>query len=181
MRVVTGTERGRKLDAPKGLDVRPTSDMAKEAIFSILLNRVEGSVFLDLFSGTGQMGIEALSRGAKQAIFIDSSKQSIECIKSNIQKTKLSPQCRIALMDSLSFLRTCRDNIDIAFVDPPYNKGLIDEALPLLSKVMDDDGIILCETDKNEELPDRAGDFVKAKEYKYGKAKVTAYRKEETL
>lgn len=177
MRVVTGTERGRKLEAPKGLDVRPTSDMTKEAIFSILLNRIEGAVFLDLFAGTGQMGIEALSRGAKQAIFIDSSKESIDCVKGNIQKTELFPKCRVALMDSLSFLKSCRDKIDIAFVDPPYNKGIIDEALPLLSKIMNDDGIILCETDKNESLPDVAGSFVKFKEYKYGKAKVTSYCK----
>ncbi|MEG1448837.1 MAG: 16S rRNA (guanine(966)-N(2))-methyltransferase RsmD [Oscillospiraceae bacterium] len=177
MRVITGTERGRKLEAPKGLDVRPTSEMTKEAIFSILLNRIEGAVFLDLFSGTGQMGIEALSRGAKQAILIDSSKTAIECIKSNIQKTSLFPQCRVALMDSLSFLKSCRDKIDIAFVDPPYKMGIIDEALPLLSKIMDEQGIILCETDKNEVLPDEAGEFVKFKEYKYGKTKVTSYCK----
>lgn len=180
MRVITGSLRGRKLEAPKGLDIRPTSDMTKEAVFSILTNRTEGAVFLDLFAGTGQMGIEALSRGAKSAIFIDASKDSIACVKSNVTKSGVLKNCRIAQMDSVSFLTSCKDQIDIAFVDPPYGNEVLDKALPLLSKVMVDDGIILVETDKKLSLPEEIGNgFKMQKEYKYGLAKITSYLKSE--
>ena len=179
MRVITGKCRGRKLEAPKGLDVRPTSDMTKEAVFSILTNRTEGAVFLDLFAGTGQMGIEALSRMAKQAIFIDSSKDSIACVKENVIKADLLKSCRIAQMDSLSFLSSCKDKIDIAFVDPPYGSDVLNKALPLLSAVMKEDGIVLVETDKRQELPLEIGNGFKLKKvYKYGLAKITSYLKE---
>lgn len=178
MRVITGSCRGRRLVSPKGMDVRPTSDMTKEAVFSILTNRVEGSIFLDLFSGSGQMGIEALSRGAEKAIFIDSSLDSINCTKENVKSASLLPSSRIAQMDCLSFLGGTRDQFDIAFLDPPYASDILEKALPLLACHMAEDGIILCETDKKSILPEDIGSgFKKKKEYKYGLAKITSYVK----
>lgn len=176
MRVITGTARGRKLEAPKGLDTRPTSDMAKEALFSIIQFEVEGSMVLDLFAGSGQLGIEALSRGARSAVFIDSSREAHSIIIQNLEHTGLKDKSRIAMMDATSFLKSSKDKFDIALLDPPYKKGLIETALPLLVPCMNLGGIIVCETQRDEELPDAIGAFNVRKEYRYGKAKLTTYR-----
>ena len=158
MRVITGTARGRRLVTPAGLATRPTSEMAKEAIFSIIQFEVEGSMVLDLFAGSGQLGIEALSRGARGAVFVDSARAPVA---------------------AMAFLRSYREIFDIALLDPPYQKGLIEEALPLLAQKVSPGGIIICETERGETLPAAAGDFTRKKEYRYGKAKVTTYRREE--
>ena len=177
MRVITGTARGRKLVSPVGYDVRPTSDMAKESVFSILNFDIEDKVFLDLFAGSGQMGIEALSRGAKKAIFIDNSREAQKVIAQNIKLTGFEDKSRLDYKDFKTFLTANREIIDIAFLDPPYNKNIIDEALPLLSDSMSEEGIIVCETDKKEELPQESGDFKIHKVYQYGRAKITVYRR----
>ena len=179
MRVITGTARGRKLVSPVGYDVRPTSDMAKESVFSILNFDIEGKVFLDLFAGSGQMGIEALSRGAEKAIFIDNSRDAQKVIAQNIKITGFESKSRLDYKDYKSFLTTNTETIDIAFLDPPYNKKMIDEALPLLSDSMSENGIIVCESDKKEELPEQAGDFKVHKVYQYGRVKITVYRRNE--
>ena len=176
MRVITGIARGRKLVTPEGLETRPTSDMAKEALFSIIQFEVEGAVVLDLFAGSGQLGIEALSRGARSAVFIDTSREAQKAIMQNLEHTKLKESARVAMMDAVSFLKSSKDMFDIALLDPPYNMGLIQEVLPLLSERMAPGGIIICETQKEESLPDSAGTFKKVKEYRYGKAKLTTYR-----
>ena len=103
MRVTTGLARGRNLEAPQGLDTRPSSDMTKQAVFNIIQNYVEGAVFVDLFAGSGQMGIEALSCGAKTAIFTDTSNKAIEIIKANLKHCGLMEQARVAQMDAKSF------------------------------------------------------------------------------
>ncbi|MEG2203823.1 MAG: 16S rRNA (guanine(966)-N(2))-methyltransferase RsmD [Oscillospiraceae bacterium] len=179
MRVITGTAKGRKLLAPEGLDTRPTSDMAKEAIFSILQFELEGALVLDLFAGSGQLGIEALSRGARGAIFIDSSREAQATILSNLDKTGLRAAARVSQMDAAMFLRGTQEQFDIALLDPPYGTGLISQALPLLVDHMNPGGLILCETERNEILPDSAGIFTEKREYRYGKAKVTTYRRVE--
>ncbi|MEM1485533.1 16S rRNA (guanine(966)-N(2))-methyltransferase RsmD [Oscillospiraceae bacterium PP1C4] len=177
MRVITGTARGMNLEAPAGISTRPTSDMAKEAIFSILQFELEQAMVLDLFAGCGQLGIEALSRGAKFAVFVDNSRDAQEVIRRNLALTKLAPQSRVAAMDAGAYLSTTSDQFDIAFIDPPYGQKLIDAVLPKLAPKMRNTGIIVCESDRNEELPEAAGDFVIYKTYRYGKAKVTTYRK----
>lgn len=178
MRVITGKARGRKLTAPEGLEVRPTSEAAKEGIFSIIQFEVEQAVVLDLFAGSGQMGIEALSRGAKSCVFVDKSRESQKVIRENLANTGLMPGAKLAQMDALSYLNTITERFDIAIVDPPYQQGLIDRILPVLSGRMNDTGIILCETENKEKLPERAGEFKIYREYRYGKAKVTVYRKD---
>lgn len=181
MRVITGSARGRKLAAPEGLDTRPSSDMTKQAVFNIVQNYVENSVFLDLFAGSGQVGIEALSRGAKSVTFIDNNPKAIAVIKENLKNCGLMEKARVAMMDSLAFLQNAGAQFDIVFLDPPYQQQLIDQALPLLTKVVAENGIILCETERNEELPTQVNDFVTVKTYRYGKAKLTLYRREEEL
>ncbi len=182
MRVITGTARGRKLAAPQGLDTRPTSDMAKEALFSIIQFEVEGALVLDLFAGSGQLGIEALSRGARAAVFVDASREANQVITQNLEHTRLKDRARIAMMDAVAFFKTVREPFDIALLDPPYGKGLIGTVLPLLAPCMAPGGIIICETERDEMLPEAAGTFAVRKEYRYGKAKLTTYRAfEETL
>ena len=176
MRVITGTARGMKLQALEGLAVRPTTDQVKESIFSIIQFELENANVLDLFAGCGQLGIEALSRGARSATFIDNSRASIKVVEENLKHTKLAGKAIVKNEDSIAFLQRTRDVFDIAFLDPPYNNGLINKALPLLVEKMSDVGAIVCETASTEELPEKAGRFNRYREYKYGKIKLTVYR-----
>ncbi len=176
MRVITGSARGRRLKAPEGVDVRPTTDKVKEAIFSIVQFDIEGSAVLDLFSGSGQMGVEALSRGAKSCIFVDSSRSSIEVTKENIAAAGFKNEATVMNSDSIGYLRMCRNTFDLAFLDPPYGKGLIDEAVTLLSGHMSDRGIIVCEHELGLELPEEFGKMRKYRTYKYGKIGVTVFK-----
>lgn len=176
MRVITGTARGRKLKSLPGNDVRPTTDQVKEAVFSTIQFEVEGAMFLDLFAGSGQMGIEALSRGARYCVFVDSSRQSQDVVRENLASTGFSSTARIAAMESAAFLATAPERFDIAFLDPPYNQGILPKVLPLLAPKMTPGGVILCEHQKGEELPETAGNFRIHRTYRYGKIMVTAYR-----
>ena len=179
MRVITGTARGRKLAALEGVEVRPTTDMVKEAMFSILQFEVEGANVLDLFAGSGQLGIEALSRGARACVFVDSSRDSQNITRQNLQHTGLSSAARVAAMDYAAFLRSTKDTLDIALLAPPYEKGLAAEALPLLVGKMSPGGAILCETRKGEPMPERVGEFAIHRTYRYGKIALTLYRRVE--
>ena len=176
MRVITGIARGRKLRTREGTDVRPTTDMVKEAVFSTVQFEIQSANFLDLFAGSGQMGIEALSRGAKLAVFVDQSRQAAEVVRENLKSTGLTGGSRVVMMDCKSYLAGCRDSFDIAFLDPPYGQGILQEVLPLLVPHMAPGGVILCEHPKGEELPERVVDFAIRKQYNYGKIAVTAYR-----
>lgn len=176
MRVITGTARGRRLKTLEGTEVRPTTDMVKEAVFSIIQFDVPGSVVLDLFSGSGQMGIEALSRGAKYCRFVDKSQASAQCTRDNLTVCGFVKDSAVTVADSIDFLRGARLVFDIALLDPPYKKGLIEKALPLLGGKMSERGIIVCEHEKGLLLPDKAGELEKAKTYGYGKTQVTVYR-----
>lgn len=182
MRVITGTARGRKLVAPSGLDVRPSSDMTKQAVFNIIQNYVEDSIFLDLFAGSGQIGLEALSRGARSATFLDNNQQAISTIKENLIKCDLMEKSRVSMMDAVAFLqgfeiRSNPSKYDIAFLDPPYQKDILNTVLPLIALAMADTGIVICETEAKESLPEAFADFTTSKVYRYGKAKLTVYRK----
>ena len=176
MRVITGSARGRKLVTLEGLDVRPTADQVKEAMFSMIQFEIEGARVLDLFCGSGQLGIEALSRGAAAAIFIDASKASLDVTWQNLQRTGLTRNGRMMNSDALAYLRICRDQFDIAVMDPPYHKGLAAEALPLLAEKMNPGGVIIAETAFDEDLPETAGRFRIHKANRYGKIKLTVYR-----
>lgn len=176
MRVITGTARGRRLETLEGEDVRPTTDRVKEAIFSIIQFETEGRRFLDLFAGSGQMGIEAISRGAKEAYFVDSSKKSVAVIKRNLQSTKLEMQSKVFQMDFHSFLSMNSAEFDIVFLDPPYKTGLLQESFELVTESVRDTGVIIAENPLDEELAESYGDFVLDRRYRYGKIKVSTYR-----
>ncbi|MCR5484377.1 MAG: 16S rRNA (guanine(966)-N(2))-methyltransferase RsmD [Clostridiales bacterium] len=176
MRVITGTARGRTLKTLPGDDVRPTSEKVKEALFSAIQFELEGRRVLDLFGGSGQLGIEALSRGAKKAVFIDSSSQSISVIRENLNSAKLGDRAVVIQTDALSFVKTCVEKFDVAFVDPPYKDGLIQKVLPYLVAKMSDGGVIVCESPTDEQLQPEIPPYGIYREYKYGKTKITLYR-----
>lgn len=175
MRVITGLAKGRKLEQLEGNDVRPTTERVKEAVFSIIQFNIEGRRFLDLFAGSGQMGIEALSRGAARAVFIDSAKESVDIVKRNLATTKLEESARVFRADSISYLGSCRETFDLAFLDPPYGTGLLQQALGKIERVMSKSGIIICESPVTEELPEELDEFVKLREYRHGKIRITTY------
>lgn len=181
MRVITGIARGRKLQALPGQEVRPTTDMVKEAMFSIVQFEVEEAMVLDLFAGSGQLGIEALSRGARSCVFVDQSRDAQAVIRENLAATGLSSGGRVAAMDSMAFLAGTKDRFDIALLDPPYRQGLIPKVLPALVPKMSSGGAILCETQVGEELPQEVEGWKIAKTYRYGKVALTLYRGEEEL
>ena len=178
MRVITGSAKGRRLITPNGSDVRPTVDRVKEGIFSALQFDLEGRRILDLFAGSGQLGIEAISRGAKSAVFVDSAASSIKCVKQNIANCEFEDVSSVISMDSISYINTTKDIFDIAFLDPPYKMGLIEKVIPSLEKCMSDFGIIVCEHALDEELSSEYGAFSLKKQYRYGKVMVSVYKRD---
>ena len=178
MRVITGSAKGRVLETLPGDDiVRPTTDRVKEAMFSIIQFEIEGRRVLDLFAGSGQLGIEALSRGAAYAVFVDKTADSVNCVKRNLIKTGLKMNASVIQADSLTFLKTTKETFDIALLDPPYSTGVLQQAVVLAAEKMSDGGVIICEHPKGEEMPEKAGEFSLYREYKYGKTALSVYRK----
>ncbi len=177
MRIISGSAKGKKLITPDGLDVRPTIDRVKEAVFSSLQFDIEGRTILDLFAGSGQLGIEALSRNAKCCYFVDGSKKSIDVINENINNCGFEENSFVNFCDSFDFLDKTDKKFDIAFLDPPYNKGLIDKAMPKLVSKMSDFGVIVCEHSENYVLKESYGDFKKEKTKRYGIVYITYYRR----
>lgn len=176
MRVITGQARGRRLISPEGYDVRPTTDKVKESLFNIIQFRLAGANVLDLFAGSGQLGIEALSRGAERAVFVDSSRKSLDVVKKNIELCRFTPQAQTYLLDATAFLRTTNERFDIVILDPPYHKELCISALELLGDAVNEDAVVICETQSDEELPESIGDFVIDRVYPYSSIKLTVYR-----
>lgn len=177
MRVITGIARGKNLKTLDGNDVRPTSQKVKEAVFSAIQFDIEGRRVLDLFAGSGQLGIEALSRGAKNAVFVDNSSASVKIINQNLESTGFQANARVYSGDYASFTAMSRDVFDIVFLDPPYQKGLLVPALKSVLPLMSDYGIIVCEYPPEVEIPQSIGGFEVAKTYRYGKINVSVYRK----
>lgn len=176
MRVITGTAKGRRLTTLEGEDIRPTSDKVKGAVFNSIQFDIEGRAVLDLFAGSGSLGIEALSRGAKKAVFVDLSRDAVRVVNENLEHCRLKENATVFNGDSLSYLKTTREKFDIVFIDPPYKKHLAQKALSLVTKILNDGGIIVCETASDEELPDSIGNYTVAKSDKYSKTKLTIYR-----
>ena len=181
MRIITGKAKGIKLDTLDGLDTRPTSERSKEAIFSMLQFEIEGRVVLDLFAGSGQMGLEALSRGAKQVYLVDAGKRAIEIIKKNVQKTRLEG-ANILCTDSTSFLKRQSgvEKFDIVFLDPPYASELINESLTLLfdGELIKETSYIVCESDRFEFLNTQNSEkFEVIKTMKHGIAHISVLKK----
>ena len=178
MRIISGSRRGKRLQALEGEQVRPTTDMVKESLFNILQFAVEGRRFLDLFAGSGQIALEALSRGAASAVLVDRSEAALKVIRRNVQATAFENEAKVVKADFASFLRSERGRFDIAFLDPPYRTGILEKALPMTAERMNDGGVIVCEHPVDEEVLEAAGEFKKQKSYRYGKLMLTVYRRE---
>ena len=180
MRVVSGTARGVILKTPEGLQTRPTADKVKEAMFSILQFDLPGASVLDLFGGTGQLGIEALSRGAKSAVFVDAWDKACALIKENLRRTKMEQSSRVVRSDYLSYLRSCKEQFDIILLDPPYAEVFLETALKCITEIdiLRTGGIIVCERPMEKDLPWDFPNFTRSKDYKYGKTIITLYRKD---
>lgn len=179
MRVISGTARGRRLKELPGLDTRPTTDKVKESVFNIIQFDIEGRKVLDLFGGTGQMGIEALSRGAKHATFVDLAPAAAAIIRQNLATTGFTDSARVAQSDWRAFLSSCREKFDLIFLDPPYKETHLENALETIAAIdiLSEHGIIICESPLDKELPDLAAPYEKGRSYKYGKIKVTLYHR----
>ena len=171
MRVISGKVRGLKLDTPKNDDVRPTTDRVKESLFNIINPYVIDSNVLDLFAGTGSLGIECLSRGALSATFVDVSKDSINIVKSNVKKARVENESTILNLDfktAIDRLNVQNKKFDIIFMDPPYYKNMFIDALSNIdnSDLLSEDGIIVVEHDTKDKFIDKIGRLEKSKEKK---------------
>ena len=175
MRVVTGTARGRKLKTPSGRQTRPTLAAVKEAVFSAIQFEMEGARVLDLFAGSGQMGIEALSRGAVLGVFVDQSEECRQVIKENLKSTGLEQSARLYCADVSAWLRGCRETFDFVFIDPPYESAMVPKVLKQVSGMLRPGGAVFCESANEEALPQTVENLEKAREYHFGKTKVTRY------
>lgn len=177
MRVIAGTARRLLLKSVEGREVRPTTDRIKETLFNMLQDRMQGCVFLDLFAGSGAIGIEALSRGAKKAFFVDKDRRAIACIEENLNHTRLGEGARILRMDALLALerleKTEEEAFDIVFIDPPYESRAEEEILKRLIKMdlIKEESLIIIELSKKRNTEDllRDWDVLKVKEYKSNK------------
>lgn len=177
MRVITGSARGAKLKTLEGLATRPTSDRVKEAIFNIIQFDIQGRRVLDLFGGSGQLAIEALSRGADYAVIVDQSAEAVKVIKDNLKKTKFDQQASVFQMDYLRYLSTAREKFDLIFLDPPYAEKSLENALQKISEIdiLSEGGIIICERPKDKVIPPEVGGLLCSRDYNYGKTAVNLY------
>ena len=179
MRVITGTARGVQLKTQDGMTTPPTADRVKEALFSIIQFEIPGARVLDLFGGTGQLGIEALSRGAKSAVFVDAGEPACKLIRENLKRTRLEQQGSVVRSDYLQYLNRCREQFDIILLDPPYAEVFLENALKCITEIdiLQSGGIIVAERPLGKELPWNFEGFTRSKDYKYGKTLLTIYRK----
>lgn len=180
MRIITGSARGAELLTLKGENTRPTAARTKEAVFSMIQFDIEGRKVLDLFSGSGQLALEALSRGASEAVLCDSSREAVAVIKKNAEKTRLAPKCRINLCDALSLIgRLGEERFDIVFLDPPYALNLIPKVLVKLLEFgrLKTTSTVICETAEPDDVfggdTELASKFTVKRATRYGAAFVT--------
>ena len=176
MRIISGSRRGMVLETPEGLDTRPTSDRIKETLFNMIAFDIPDCYFLDLFSGSGQIGIEALSRGAKESVFIEKDKNALNCITKNLEKAKLVDSAKVYKEDVFSALNKLNSHqeFDIVFMDPPYNNGFEKDVLIFLSKsdLIDRSSRIIVEASHETDfdyLGELGFEMYKVKEYKTNK------------
>ena len=174
MRVISGSARGKKLQCVEGIDIRPTLDRVKESVFNMIAFDIPDTCVLDLFSGSGALGIEALSRGAKHCVFVDSSSKSISVTKKNITDTRFDDYSDVVTSDSIEYINKTNKKFDLIFIDPPYESDLYEKSLSAIksSNILNPDGMIVLEYD-TEITPDFKTDgFEIIKDKKYGRVKI---------
>lgn len=179
MRVIAGKAKGTQLRTPDGMLTRPTTDRVKEALFSILQFDLPGARVLDLFGGTGQLGIEALSRGASSAVFVDSRREACQLIRSNLEKTHLASDALVIQSDYLEYLNRCREKFNLILLDPPYAEVFLENSIKRITEIdiLQLGGIIAAERPLGKELPWEFQGFTRSRDYRYGKVLLTLYRK----
>lgn len=175
MRIITGKARGCRLETLMGMDTRPTVERVKEGVFSAINFEIEGRRVLDLFAGSGQMGLEALSRGAASCVFVDNNREAVQVVRRNITATRLNG-ATVLTTEATTYLRQCRERYDLVFLDPPYDAGLLLPCLELLDGVVTPGGAVLCESDRQTELPEQIGSLSLERTYRYGRVVVRLYR-----
>ncbi len=180
MRVITGTARGRRLGELKGQETRPTTGKVKEGIFSALQFDIEGRRVLDLFAGTGQMGIEALSRGAAGCVFVDRRRDAAQLVRDNLAVCGLSDRAQVVCGDAMGYLSALRTKPDLIFLDPPYADDVLERALVQIAQfdILAPHGIIVAECPVEKTLPALEAPYRMHREYRYGKIKVTVFRRD---
>ena len=180
MRVITGTARGVTLKAPDGKLTRPTSDRVKEALFSIIQFDLPGAQVLDLFGGTGQLGIEALSRGAKSAVFVDAREDACRLIRENLQRAKLEKNTKVLRCDYQDYLRRSVEKFNIILLDPPYAEVFLENAMKIITEIdiLESGGIIIAERPLGKDMPWEYPGYTRSRDYKYGNTLLTVYRKD---
>ena len=180
MRVITGTARGRRLKELEGMETRPTTDRVKEGMFNVLQFDIEGRRVLDLFAGTGQLGIECLSRGAASAVFVDRRADAVKLIRENLKATELTDRARVVSGDSMEYLQQLREQFDLIFLDPPYEAGLLEVAIPRIAEIdiLAPHGIIVAEHPVGKALPALKPPYRLHRTYRYGKIAMTLYRRD---
>jgi 16S rRNA (guanine966-N2)-methyltransferase len=186
LRVISGSARGRKLSTPSGMRVRPTADRVKEAIFNILASRMdlEEKRVLDLFAGTGNLGIEALSRGCTRCVFVDNHRESAAAVRQNLETCGFTDRSEIVVREAgaaLKLLETRDEKFDLIFLDPPYGKGLAKDLLLLLgrSRIVSEGAMIVAEHAPDEEIPEAADGLSAIGNRRYGDTAVTVMTKEQ--
>ena len=180
MRVISGTSKGLNLDAPEGLDTRPTTDRVKESMFNIIMPWLPCENSLDLFGGSGALGIEALSRGGKSCVFVDKSRKAMEIIKKNAERARVSEKAKFEQKDVFLYLESCKEKFGIVFLDPPYNCGFLDKVFDIIQKreLLCENGIIVAERESGgEEINNE--NFERIKHAKYGKTTVSVFKYKE--
>lgn len=180
MRIIAGEARSRKIKSRKGHETRPTLANIKEALFSILAPHLEGSLFLDLFSGSGNIALEALSRGAKRAVMIEKNTEALRCIIENVNTLGFQEKCRAYRNDvfrAIEILSRKGEKFDIIFLDPPYQEELCTKTLETIQKygILSENGIIVCEHHAFEDMAEQVGEFQKVHEKGYQKKVMTFY------
>ena len=180
MRVITGTARGRRLKELEGTETRPTTDRVKEGLFNIIQFDIEGRRVLDLFAGTGQLGIECLSRGADRCTFVDLRKEAAALIRENLTWCALQERAQVIQGDYLAYLTRCGKKFDLILLDPPYGSGLLEKALESIAAIdiLSENGIMVCESAVEQVLPELKSPYTRGKDYRYGKIKLTVYRRD---
>ena len=180
MRVITGKARGVVLKTPEGMATRPTADRVKEALFNIIQFDIPTARVLDLFGGTGQLGIVALSRGASRAVFVDQREDACKLIRENLRRTKLDGCAAVVRSDYLAYLDRCKEKFSIIFLDPPYAEVFLENALKRITEIdiLQSGGIIVSERPYGKELSWDFPGYTRSKDYKYGNTVITIFRKQ---
>ena len=180
MRVITGRARGVILKTPEGDLTRPTTDRVKEALFSIVQFELPGAAVLDLFGGTGQLGIEAISRGAQSAVFVDAREDACKLIRENLRRTKFEKEGKVVRADYMDYLKRCKEKFSLILLDPPYSEVFLENSLKMITEIdiLKSGGIIVAERPVGKDLPWDFPGYTRSKDYKYGKILLTLYRKD---